>query len=93
MASDRVPGRNGIASVIPISGSVNDPKVDLWSALLVLLHNAYQAGLPRDFSHEPPIPPGTKPTQGKVGQVANALTKKQFPALPAKAGGTTGGSK
>ncbi len=38
MASDRVPGRN----VIPISGSVNEPKVDLLPALLVILHNAYQ---------------------------------------------------
>jgi hypothetical protein len=100
MVSDRVPGRNGIASVIPISGSVNDPKVELWPALLVLLHNAYQAALPKDFSHESPVPPGSTPSEGKVGQVADALTKKQFPAIPAatsktgeKAGGTTGGKK
>jgi hypothetical protein len=100
IASDRVPGRNAIASVIPITGSVNAPKVDLWSSILVLMHNAYQVALPKDFSHEPPIPPGTKPAQGKVGQVANALTKKQFPAVPAatsktgaKADGTAGGAK
>jgi hypothetical protein len=97
-ASDRVRGRDALASVIPISGSVENPKVDLWPALVVLLHNAYQAGLPKDFSHEPPAPPGTKPPAGKVGQVADALTKKQFPAVPApkstgKGGAGTGGGK
>jgi len=42
VAADIVPGRNGVASVIPISGSVNDPKVDLLPAIFALLHNAYK---------------------------------------------------
>ncbi len=92
MGTDRVPGRNGLASVIPISGPVTDPKVDLWSSFVILLHNAYQEALPRDQSHLPPAAPGAKPAQGKVGQVAGALTKKQFPAVQAsgqpKGGGT-----
>jgi hypothetical protein len=85
LASDRVPGRNGVATVIPIGGSVEKPKFDLWPALLVMLHNAYQAGLPKDFSHEPVAPAGSQPKQGKVAQVTDALTKKRFPAVPAPA--------
>ncbi|HZR11063.1 MAG TPA: DUF748 domain-containing protein [Myxococcales bacterium] len=45
--SDRVPGRNAVAVVIPMQGTVNGPQAELWPIVWGVLRNAFVAGLGR----------------------------------------------
>lgn len=51
--SDRVPGRNATAAVIPLKGTVNGPSPQLWPAVWGVLRNAFVAGLRAGFTELP----------------------------------------
>jgi hypothetical protein len=62
--SDRVPGREAAASVIPIRGQLTSPKADLWTTLWGVLRNAFVAGLESGFANLQPASgqkPATRP--------------------------------
>jgi hypothetical protein len=88
--SDRVPGRNAVATVVPIKGRLDDPDIQLWPTVLGVVRNAFVEGISSGFTHLPP-PTAEKP-QGKVEQIKDALKKDEGPpkAQPTK---DKGGSK
>jgi hypothetical protein len=51
--SDRVRGRNAVATVIPIRGELGGPKVTLWPAITGVLYNAYVSGVAGGFGGVP----------------------------------------
>lgn len=76
--SDRVPGRNAVATVVPIKGRLDDPKLQLWPTVLSVIRNAFVQGIASGFSSLPP--PTAKEEQGVLEQAANALKKDEGPA-------------
>jgi hypothetical protein len=91
--SDRVPGRNAVATVIPIKGRLADPDIQLWPTVLGVVRNAFVEGISSGFTHLPP-PTAEKP-QGKVEQIKDALKKDEGPpkAQPTKDGEKSGNDK
>jgi hypothetical protein len=74
IASDRVPGRNAVATVVPLKGSIDSPDVQLLPAVLGVLRNAFVEGLASGFSH---LPPKTAPKkEGLIEQAKEALFEK-----------------
>jgi hypothetical protein len=53
LTSDRVKGRNAVATVLPISGDLAAPKAQLWAAIGGVLYNAYVAGVSAGFGGVP----------------------------------------
>jgi hypothetical protein len=51
--SDRVPGRNAAAAVVPIEGTISGPKPQLWPTVWAVLRNAFVAGLESGFARLP----------------------------------------
>jgi hypothetical protein len=51
--SDRVPGRNAAAAVVPIKGTIGGPAPQLWPAVWGVLRNAFVAGLQSGFAQLP----------------------------------------
>jgi hypothetical protein len=51
--SDRVPGRNAAATIIPIDGRLEDPKSTLWPVVTTLLRNAFVEGLSAGLENLP----------------------------------------
>lgn len=82
--SDRVPGRNAVATVIPIEGRLDQPDVQLWPTVFGVIRNAFVEGVSSSFSHLPPEKAEQK--QGVVEQAKAAVEKKEGPpkAQPAK---------
>jgi hypothetical protein len=78
LASDRVPGREAVATVIPIRGTVKSPHVQLVPAVLGVVRNAFVVALASGFSYVPP--PEADKKKGLLGQVKDALKKKPGPA-------------
>jgi hypothetical protein len=71
LASDRVPERNAVATTIPISGRLTDPKLQLWPTILGVVRNAFVRGLASGFTN---LPPPTAPAkEGPLTQVKKAL--------------------
>jgi hypothetical protein len=52
--SDRVPGRNAVATTIPIEGDVREPSTHVWQTVLGVVRNAFVAGLSESFANLPP---------------------------------------
>jgi hypothetical protein len=52
--SDRVPGRNAVATTIPIQGEITQPNTQAWPVILSILRNAFVEGLRNGFSNLPP---------------------------------------
>jgi hypothetical protein len=52
--SDRVHGRNAVATVIPIKGTLTGPDVELWPAIFGVLRNAFVEGLTSGYAYLPP---------------------------------------
>ncbi|HVU52273.1 MAG TPA: DUF748 domain-containing protein [Polyangia bacterium] len=77
LASDRVPGRNAVATTVPIEGRLVDPDVQLWPAILGVVRNAFVEGVSSGFAHLPP--PEAPHREGKLDQAKHALEKKQGP--------------
>jgi hypothetical protein len=87
LASDRVPGRQAVATVVPIEGRLTKPDIQLWPAILGVVRNAFVAGVAGGFENLPPEEAPEK--QGKVTQARQALQKskgppKAQPSAPAK---------
>lgn len=47
--SDRVPGREAAAAILPIEGRITTPGIDLWRTIVTLLRNAFVEGLSASF--------------------------------------------
>ncbi len=73
LLSDRVPGRNAVATLIPIHGDLNHPDVQLVPTILAVLRNAWVEGLSASLSDTPPPQAGKK--QGLIAQTIQALDK------------------
>jgi hypothetical protein len=54
VVSDRVPGRDAVAGIVPIQGSLNDTQAELWPAVVSVLRNAFVQGIAAGFSRLPP---------------------------------------
>jgi hypothetical protein len=81
--SDRVPGRNAVATTIPIKGKVTSPDVQLLPTILGVIRNAFVEGLTSGFANLPPPTAGKK--EGTLKQVKDALTGDEPPdAQPTK---------
>jgi hypothetical protein len=72
VASDRVEGRNAVATVVPIRGNLDNPDIQLVPAVLGVLRNAFVIGLSDSFAR---LPPGTAAAkQGLIEQAKEALS-------------------
>ena len=76
--SDRVPGRDAVATVVPIQGHLDSPDVQIVPTVLSILRNAFVEGISSGFSHLPP--PISKDKEGLLGQASDALQKDKGPA-------------
>jgi hypothetical protein len=77
LASDRVPGRNAVATTVPIKGKITNPNVQLWPAVMGVMRNAFIEGLASGFANMPPETASKK--ESKVTQAKHALEKDQGP--------------
>jgi hypothetical protein len=77
LASDRIPERKAVATVIPLRGTLDDPHVQVMPAVMGVIRNAFVAGLASGFSYLPP-PVAEKP-RGVLGQASDALKKRPGP--------------
>jgi len=71
--SDRVPGRNAVATLIPIHGTLSQPNVQLVPTVLAVIRNAFVEGLAASLSDTPP--PVAGKDKGLIAQTVQALTK------------------
>jgi uncharacterized protein DUF748 len=76
--SDRVPGRNAVATIVPIKGRLDDPKAQVWPTVLSVIRNAFVQGISSSFASLPP--PTSDKKEGVVEQTVDALKKDQPPA-------------
>ncbi len=54
LLSDRVPGRNAVATTIPLHGDVTDPNAQLWPTVFGVIRNAFVTGLADSLVGLPP---------------------------------------
>lgn len=82
--SDRVPGRNAVATVIPIKGRLDKPDVQIWPTVLGVVRNAFVEGISGGFAHVPP--PTADKKESAFKQAKDALKKGEGvpEAQPAK---------
>jgi hypothetical protein len=73
--SDDVPGRDAVATTIPIEGTVDDPEAQLWPTVLGVVRNAFVRGLADSLAGLPPPKAGEK--EGKLDQARRALSPKR----------------
>lgn len=73
LLSDRVPGRNAVSTVVPIEGTLSDPKLQLWPTIFGIIRNAFVEGIAESFTHLPPRK-ASQP-QGIIDQAASAISK------------------
>jgi hypothetical protein len=77
LLSDRVPGRNAVATLVPIEGRFAAPDVQLWPAVFGVVRNAFVEGIAGGFAHLPPAQAPQK--EGLLQQAKDALNKKKGP--------------
>ena len=75
--SDRVPGRNAAATVIPIQGRLDQPDVQIWPTILGVVRNAFVEGISAGFAHLPP--PASPDKESVLTQATHALQKDKGP--------------
>jgi hypothetical protein len=80
LLSDRVPGRNAVATIIPIHGDLRKPDVQLVPALLAVVRNAFVEGLSASLTDVPP----TVTHGGFLHQARQALSKHAEHPIEAK---------
>lgn len=73
--SDDVPGRDAVATTIPIQGTVHDPEAQAVPTILGILRNAFVRGLHDGLSGLPP--PQAKEKEGVLKQARRALSPKR----------------
>jgi len=78
--SDRVPGRDAVAAIIPIRGTLEHLDVQLVPAIAAVLRNAFVEGLSASLSNVPP-PVGEK--KGVVREIVQGL-RRDRPAAEAQ---------
>ena len=69
---DEVPGREAVATTIPIEGRVDDPDLQLVPTILGVVRNAFVRGVADSLRGLPP--PKAKAKEGTVEQARRALT-------------------
>jgi hypothetical protein len=77
LASDRVPGRHAVSTVVPIKGRLASPDVQLWPTILGVIRNAFVEGLAAGFAHLPPETAESR--QSPLQQAKKALRKGEGP--------------
>lgn len=84
LLSDDVPGRDAVATVVPLSGRIDAPQAQLTPTIIGVIRNAFVVGLRSGFSHLPPPQSGEK--ESTVKQVKDGLDRKKGPpeAQPGK---------
>ena len=75
--SDDVPGRDAVATVIPISGRITKPDIQVGVAVIGVIRNAFVQGVVESYSHLPPPKAGEE--QGALIQLIDGLDKKKGP--------------
>ncbi len=75
--SDRVEGRDAVATVIPLDGNLQNPKAQLWPTVLGVVRNAFVEGVSESFARVPP--PAAKKEEGVLTQARRALSKDRGP--------------
>ena len=79
--SDRVPGRNAVAAIIPIHGDMKKPDVQLTPTVLAVLRNAFVEGLSASLSN---VPPPVDQNGSFFHQARQALSKKSAKPIQAQ---------
>lgn len=82
--SDRVPGRNAVATVIPIEGRLDQPDIQLWPTVLGVVRNAFVEGVSASFRNVPPEHADEK--EGVLSQAKHAVEKDAGPPKAQPAG-------
>lgn len=82
--SDDVPGRDAVATTIPLSGSVRDPEAQPIPTIMGILRNAFVRGLADSLAGLPP--PKAKEREGVLEQARRAFSTGRGPprAQPGK---------
>jgi hypothetical protein len=75
--SDRVPGRNAVATVVPIEGRLDKPDIQLWPTVMGVVRNAFVEGVSAGFLNVPPEQSEKK--EGVVQEVKHAVKKSSGP--------------
>lgn len=70
LLSDRVPGRDATAALIPFHGTIGKPRAALWPTVWGVLRNAFVVGIDSGFAHLPPK--GAAQKQGVLPQARSA---------------------
>ena len=92
VASDRVPDRKAVVTVVPLEGRLASPDVQIWPAVLGVVRNAFVTGIASGFAELPP--PRAPEKQGALAQAKQALTKdKGVPKAQPSAGAPKGKSQ
>jgi hypothetical protein len=77
--SDRVPGRQSVAAIVPIHGRLVGPDLQLAPAILSVLRNAFVEGLAASLTSVPP--PVASQREGLLHQAHRTLSKESTPAV------------
>jgi hypothetical protein len=77
LLSDDLPGRDAVATTIPIRGKIDDPRAQLLPTVLGVIRNAFVAGLSAGFSNLPPKVAQKK--ENPIKQAWDALTDDDRP--------------
>jgi hypothetical protein len=75
--SDDVPGRNAVATTIPIAGSVKSPKAQAVPTIVGVLRNAFVRGLADSLAGLPP--PKAKEKESTLEQARRGLSPRSRP--------------
>lgn len=81
LLSDRVPGRNAVATTIPIEGEIQDPQAQVWPTVLGIVRNAFISGLEDSLTNLPPRAGGGDEHGGRARRAGS------HPATQAGSGG------
>jgi Domain of Unknown Function (DUF748) len=77
LLSDDIPGRDAVATTIPIRGKIDDPGAQLLPTVLGVIRNAFVVGLSEGFTNLPPKVAGKK--ENPIKQAWDALTDDDQP--------------
>lgn len=75
--SDGATGRDAVATVIPITGRITKPDIQLGVAVIGVIRNAFVQGVVESYAHLPP--PEAGKAQDAIVQVVDGLNKDKGP--------------
>jgi hypothetical protein len=82
LVSDRVPGREAVATLVPFEGNIQKPQVQIWPAIIATVRNAFVEGLSASFENLPP--PQAKKKEGVFTQARRGLSREARPHTKAQ---------